>query len=154
MLGSDFQFLFRYCLVIHLTGLKNQGQRFSFNCIGAYLAISVFHQQYHPEHLYSQLKSIYGYFVTADAPSVCLVPNLCSFEVDGPGSDGVEQGAGYFLGCYLNYCPRLQSEYCYSLYTICFSTTFLEIPPETIYSEVIHRIRPEHWVRFSFCFHT
>ena len=24
-LGSDLQFLFRYCLVIHLTGLKNQG---------------------------------------------------------------------------------------------------------------------------------
>ena len=25
MLGADFQFLFRYCLVVHLNGLKNQG---------------------------------------------------------------------------------------------------------------------------------
>lgn len=25
MLGADLQFLFRYCLVIHLNGLKNQG---------------------------------------------------------------------------------------------------------------------------------
>lgn len=26
MLGADFQFLFRYCLVVHLNGLKNQGK--------------------------------------------------------------------------------------------------------------------------------
>ena len=84
-----------------------------------------------------------------EAPTVYLVPNLSSFSLDGPGSDGIEQGAGYLLGCYQNYCPCLQTEFCYFLYTICFSTTFLEIPPESIYSEVVHRIRPEHWVRFS-----
>ena len=98
----------------------------------------------------AQLKNIYNYFITMDAPPVCLVPNLSSFCLEGPGSDGVEQGAGYLLGCYMNYCPRLQSDYCYSLYTICFSTTFLEIPAESIYSEVVHRIRPEHWVSSLF----
>ena len=96
----------------------------------------------------AQLKNIYNYFLAVDAPPVCLVPTLSSFYLEGPGSDGVEQGAGYFLGCYMNYCPRLQSDYCYSLYTVCFSTTFLEIPAESIYSEVVHRIRPEHWVSF------
>lgn len=95
------------------------------------------------------LKTIYEFFISMDAPPVCLVPTLSSFSLDGPGSDGVEQGAGFFMGCYLNYCPRLRMDYCYSIYTICFSTTFLEIPAETIYSEVVHRIRPEHWVGFS-----
>lgn len=92
------------------------------------------------------LETILGYLVASDAPTVCLVPDRGSFGLEGPGSDGVEQGAGYLLGCYTHYCPQLQSDYCYSLYTICFSTTSLEIPAESICSEVVHRIRPEHWV--------
>ena len=92
------------------------------------------------------LKTISVYFTTCGAPPVYLVPNGSAFALEGPGSDGICQGAGHFIGCYWNICPVLKAEFCYTLYTLCFSTTFLEIPSETIYSELFYRIRPEHWV--------
>ena len=93
------------------------------------------------------LKRISAYLESVAAPVVYLVPNSSAFALDGPGSDGISQGGGHFIGCYWNICPVLRAEYCYTVYTLCFSTTFLEIPPETVYSELFYRIRAEHWVR-------
>ena len=106
----------------------------------------VFHEILHPEFVLDQLKGIFTYLTESGAPTVYVTPNASAFALDGPGSDGICQGAGYFIGCYWNYCPVLREEYCYTVYTMCFSTTFLDMPCETIYSELFYRIRPEHWV--------
>ena len=106
----------------------------------------VFHKILHPEFVFDYIKKIFSYLNESGAPSVYVSPNASAFALEGPESDGVCQGAGFFIGCYWNYCPVLRKEYCYVLYTICFSTTFLEMPDETVYSELFYRIRPDHWV--------
>ena len=98
--------------------------------------------------IYSNLKTLHQYFVAAGAPSVYVVPNFSSFCFDGPGSEGLEQGEGFFIGTYSSVCPHLKAEYVYAVYTTCFSTTFLDIPYESVSADVSHRIRPNHWVSF------
>lgn len=102
--------------------------------------------------IYSNLKSLYQYFIDAGAPAAYVVPNFSSFSFDGPGSDGLAQGEGFFIGSYSSVCPHLRADYLYAVYTICFSTTFLDLPYEAISAEIVHRIRPHHWVSLEFCF--
>ena len=102
--------------------------------------------------IYSNLKILYQYFVDAGAPTVYVVPNYSSFLFDGPGSEGLAQGEGYFIGSYSSVCPHLKADYLYAVYTTCFSTTFLDLPYEAISAEVAHRIRPHHWVGFLLYF--
>ena len=86
------------------------------------------------------------YFSSCNAPTVYAVPDLSCFRLDGVGADGVEQGAGFFLGCYLGACEKLKGNYCYAIYSMCFSTSFAPIPHEAIYAEINHFIQPLHWV--------
>ena len=96
--------------------------------------------------IYLNLQFLHQYFATAGAPSVYVVPNFSSFCFDGPGSEGLEQGEGFFIGTYSSVCPHLKADFVYAVYTTCFSTTLLDIPYAAVGADIAHRIRPHHWV--------
>ena len=95
-----------------------------------------------------QLQSLLDYFVRQSVPTVKLMPCLSCFGFDGHGADGLEQGEGFFLGYYLGYCPILEADYSYAIYTVSFSVSFDSIPYEKVYAEINHYMRPQHWVSF------
>ena len=146
MFGSDLQYLLRYSLTIHLGSLKNQGNLYLFGIVKP--VFLVFHGMQHNGVVSAQFHMLMAYFVREQAPTAFVVPNLSCFRLDGPGADGLEQGAGFFIGLYFGYCPVLNSKYFYATYTICFVTSFEFVPYETVYSEINLQIQPLHWVSY------
>ena len=107
----------------------------------------MFHGFRHDQIVMPQFETMMTYLVAVVSPVANVVPSLSCFGVEGVGSDGVEQGAGFFLGYYERNCPILKSRFCYAIYTVCFSTSFVDLPYEAIYAEINHNMQPRHWVR-------
>ena len=92
------------------------------------------------------LEAIMTYFNQVGAPVVYSVPNISCFGLEGPGADGLEQGEGFIIGCYMGKCSLLDAEYCYAIYSICFSTSFVDLPYDFVYGEINHHLTSTHWV--------
>ena len=154
MLGSDLQYLLRYCLSAHLESLRAEGN-FMMNYRFSYLFILVYQKSKANGIIFLRLQSLFDYFAEQSVPAVKLMPCLSCFGFEGYGADGLEQGEGFFLGYYLGYCPSLKADYSYAIYTVSFSVSFDSIPYEKVYAEINHYMRPQHWVGYvseSVCF--
>ena len=86
-------------------------------------------------------------FSDSGAPKVHIKPSICRFSLDGPGADGLEGDDNHFLGCYTRFCPRLSQTYRYCVYSVCLSSTLVDLPFDTYVPAISFRIRPQHWVR-------